>query len=333
MRYLISKTNKKFGLIINEFGDIGIDGDLVKSCSKCNELTNHCVVELNNGCLCCTVQDDFLPSIKSLLKSNSNIEAIIIETSGLSLPIPLLQALNWPEIRSSIYLNLVITIVNGESMLSGLPINDLNVLNSQYEKIKKIDHTSNINNLFEEQLEVSDIVLISRSDILSNKDFYFVENIIKKKVNSNVPILKGNYGQVDLNYLFDINIKKNNYKKFISDEHNHEHFELLTEYVKLNFYLEKNEFEKEILNILGDLNILRVKGRLWIPSKSLPLQIQIVGKKINTWFEEAPTNCWKPIPQAGIELVIIAFDEWSINNFIRKIKDNFKVLNDPKPTI
>ena len=118
LRYLLKKSNKKFGLIINEFGDVGIDGDLIKSCDKCDENEDDCVIELNNGCLCCTVKDDFVPSIKALLEYNPSIESIIIETSGLALPIPLIQALNWPEIRSFIYLDVVVGIVNGESMLS-----------------------------------------------------------------------------------------------------------------------------------------------------------------------------------------------------------------------
>ena len=82
--------------------------------------------------------------------------------------------------------------------------------------------------------------------------------------------------------------------------------------------------------IIEDLNILRIKGRIWIPNKSLPLQIQIVGKKINTWFEEAPDKSWRPIDGAGLELVIISFDKKSIKTFKRKIKEKFKVLNDPK---
>ena len=171
LRYLLKESNKKFGLIINEFGDVGIDGDLIKSCDRCDETEEECVIELNNGCLCCTVQEDFVPSIKSLLEFNPPIESIIIETSGLALPMPLIQALNWPEIRSSIYLDVVVGIVNGESMLNGSPINDLNKITKQYKETDKIDHNASIDELFEEQLEVSDIVLVSRSDILNDDQF------------------------------------------------------------------------------------------------------------------------------------------------------------------
>jgi len=333
LRYLLKESKKKFGLIINEFGDVGIDGDLIKSCDKCDESEDDCVIELNNGCLCCTVQDDFIPSIKALLEFNPLIESIIIETSGLALPIPLIQALNWPEIRSSIYLDVVVGIVNGESMLNGSPINDLNKITKQYNDTDKIDHNSTIDELFKEQLEVSDIVLVSRSDILNDDQFDVVKNKIQGSLNSSTPVLKSKNGNIDLNYLFDFNLKKGTYKEFLTEEHDHNHVELVSDSFKLNYFLEKNDFEKEMSEILDELNILRIKGRIWIPNKSLPLQIQIVGKKINTWFEEAPDNCWRPNDNAGLELVIISFDEKSIKTFNRKITEKFKILSDPKIAI
>ncbi len=327
LRYLLRESNKKFGLIINEFGDVGIDGDLIKSCNKCDESEEDCVVELNNGCLCCTVQDDFVPSIKSLLEYNPNIESIIIETSGLALPIPLIQALKWPDIRTSIYLDIVVGIVNGESMINGSPINDLNQITNQYNEINKIDHNASIDELFEEQLEVSDIVLVSRSDILSDSQFELIKKSLRGKLNSSTPILKSHNGRIDLNYLFDIDFKKETYQAYLTEDHEHNHVALVSDAIKLNYFLEKNQFEKVMKEILDELNILRIKGRIWIPNKSLPLQIQIVGKKINTWFEEAPDKCWKPIDSAGLELVIISFDEKSIKTFKRKIKEKFNVLS------
>ena len=118
LRYLLKESNKKFGLIINEFGDIGIDGDLIKSCDRCDETEEECVIELNNGCLCCTVQDDFVPSIKALLEFNPLIESIIIETSGLALPIPLIQALNWPVLSRTQQKQLC-AIANGTNSSTG----------------------------------------------------------------------------------------------------------------------------------------------------------------------------------------------------------------------
>ena len=215
-------------------------------------------------------------------------------------------------------------------MLNGSPINDLNKITKQFNETDKIDHNASIDELFEEQLEVSDIVLVSRSDILNDDQFDFVKNKIKGSLNSSVPVLKSKNGKIDLNYIFDFKFKKETYKDFLNEEHDHNHVELISDSIKLNYSLEKNDFEKEMSKILYELNVLRIKGRIWIPNKSLPLQIQIVGKKINTWFEEAPDHCWRPNDNAGIELVIISFDEKSIKTFNRKIKEKFKILSDPK---
>ena len=270
LRYLINSSNENFGLLINEFGDVGIDGDLIRNSGNCNDILDECIIELNNGCLCCTVQDDFIPAIEKLLKSNKDLKAIIIESSGLSLPIPLIKALNWPEIRTSIYLDLVIGIVNGESMLNDLPINNLDEIYNQYDGINVIEHKSNIDELFQEQLEVSDLILISRADILKDKEFQLIQEKIYERINSNVPIIKAFNGQINLDYIFEENIKKNKYQEFIAEDHTHNHPELFSDCIKIECFIEKKSFEQEMAFSLRDLNILRIKGRAWIKNKLLP---------------------------------------------------------------
>ena len=330
LRYIIENANKNIALIINEFGDVGIDGDLIKSCNKCDNDLEQKIVELNNGCLCCTVQDDFIPSIKSLLKSNSQIDILIIETSGLALPIPLLKALNWPEIRSSVYLEMVIGIVNGESMVNNSPINDLNEINTQFQSTQIIEHNCSIEELFKEQLEVSDIVLISRSDLISEKQFNTIKSDLQKKVKPNVPIIKSFKGETNLGYILDSNIKNKNYQETFTQEHNHTHAKIFSDFIKTGYFLEKNQFEFEMSQILKEVNILRIKGRVWIPQKSLPLQVQIVGRKINTWYEKVDLKSVTPPKNGGMELIMLGFEK---DNFIfirNKIKEKFKILIDPK---
>ena len=333
LRYLIKNTNKKFGLLINEFGEVGIDGDLIKNCNKCQDKGSEAVIELNNGCLCCTVQDDFVPAIKTLLKLNTGIEVIIIETSGLALPIPLLKALNWPEIRTFIYLDLVVGLVNGETMLNGSPIYDLTEINNQFEQTKIIEHNSSINELFEEQLQVADVVLISRSDLLNEKEFFFIKEKIQEKIGIEVPVLKSINGKINLEFIFNSNIDKRDFNEFMSEDNDHDdhdHLEIFSESYKSDYFLDKQEFEMEMTKILNSINILRIKGRLWIPDKILPLQIQIVGKKINTWYEEASSDCLRRIKKSGIELIMIGFEKESFEKIKSKIKEKFKILNDPK---
>ncbi len=330
LKYLIENTNKKFGLLINEFGDIGIDGDLLKNSSNCNEDSCESIIELNNGCLCCTVQDDFIPSIQSLLKTNIDLDAIIIETSGLALPIPLLKALNWPEIRTSIFLDFVISTVNGESMINGSPINDLYSINNQYKDIKKIDHFSSIDELFDEQLEVSDIVLITRSDLISEKQFNLIKRNLEIKVKSNVPIIKSFNGETNLGFILDSSIKKNNYQEILNDEHVHSHAKIYSDFIKNDYFLEKNQFEFVMSDILKNINILRIKGRVWIPEKNLPLQVQIVGRKINTWYEKVDLNSVSPPKNGGMELIMIGFNKENFTFIKNKIKEKFNILSDPK---
>ena len=329
LKFLLEQTNKRFGLLINEFGDVGIDRDLLKNCNDCDDNASRPIIELNNGCLCCTVQDDFVPSIEALLKSNLDIDAIIIETSGLALPVPLLKALNWPELRTSIYLDLVIAIVNGESMITGSPINDLSSIEDQYKDIKTIDHYSSVEDLFNEQLEVSDLVLISRSDLISEKQFEYISSEIKDKLRHNVPIIKSFNGETNLNFILDSSIKKKNYQRFLTDSHKHIHTEIFSDIIKSNYYLEKNQFDFIMSQILSEVNILRIKGRIWIPEKNLPLQVQIVGKKINSWYEKAPYDCWKPKKGGGMELILIGFEKKSFEILGRKIKEKFNISYDP----
>ncbi len=330
LRYLIKNSNKRFGLLINEFGDVGIDGDLIKNCSTCDEdNSDNSVIELNNGCICCTVQEDFIPSINFLLKQNNDLDGIIIETSGLALPLPLLSALNWPEIRTSIYLYLVIGVVNGESMLKGSPINNLDEINSQFDETQIIEHKVSFNELFEDQLEVSDLVIISRSDLLRDEEFDYVKEKVAKKMKPNVPIIKSLNGAINLAYIFDSVLHKENQRSNFGDVHNHKHkhIEIHSASLKCNYFLDKNDFDKEIVDIIEDLKILRIKGRVWIPNKLLPLQIQIVGSKVNTWFEEAPRDCWIPKQGGGLEIIMIGFDKDDFVNLEKKITEKFKILD------
>ena len=110
LRHLLTQGGQRLAVMVNEFGSVGLDGDLIRSCGFCpEEDVDGRLVELNNGCLCCTVQDDFLPTMEKLLERADQLDGIVVETSGLALPRPLLQALDWPAIRSRVHVNGVVT--------------------------------------------------------------------------------------------------------------------------------------------------------------------------------------------------------------------------------
>ncbi|MEB3159018.1 MAG: GTP-binding protein, partial [Synechococcus sp.] len=167
LRHLLTHSGQRLAVMVNEFGTIGLDGDLIRSCGFCpdNELDGR-LVELNNGCLCCTVQDDFLPTMETLLKRAESLDGIVVETSGLALPRPLLQALEWPEVRTRVMVNGVITVVDGEALAAGSPVGDPEALERQRLEDPSLDHVTAIDELFDDQLQAADQVVISRADCL-----------------------------------------------------------------------------------------------------------------------------------------------------------------------
>ena len=168
LRHLLTRSGQRLAVMVNEFGSVGLDGDLIRSCGFCpdDELDGR-LVELNNGCLCCTVQDDFLPTMEQLLERADQLDGIVVETSGLALPRPLLQALDWPAIRSRVHVNGVVTLVDGEALVAGSPVADREALEQQRRDDPSLDHITAIDELFRDQLQAADLVLLSRADRLS----------------------------------------------------------------------------------------------------------------------------------------------------------------------
>ena len=167
LRHLLTTSGQRLAVMVNEFGTVGLDGDLIRSCGFCpEEEVDARLVELNNGCLCCTVQDDFLPTMETLLQRSDQLDGIVVETSGLALPRPLLQALEWPEIRKRVHVNGVVTVVDGEALSAGSPVGDPDALERQRQDDPNLDHLTAIDELFENQLASADLVLISRGDRL-----------------------------------------------------------------------------------------------------------------------------------------------------------------------
>ena len=119
IRHVLKTANgRRLALIINEFGDLGVDGEILKGCGD-EACTEDDIVELANGCICCTVADDFIPTIEALLSRPEPPDHIVIETSGLALPKPLLQAFSWPEIRTRVTVDGVIAVLDGAAIDDG----------------------------------------------------------------------------------------------------------------------------------------------------------------------------------------------------------------------
>ena len=318
LRHLLVNSGQRLAVMINEFGTVGLDGDLIRSCGFCpDDEVDGRLVELNNGCLCCTVQDDFLPTMETLLQRSDQLDGIVVETSGLALPRPLLQALEWPAIRKRVHVNGVVTVVDGEALSAGSPVGDPRALERQRQEDPNLDHLTAIDDLFRDQLEAADLVLISRSDCLDSSQRTSVQQQLASRVRSGARTLAMSRGVVDPSLVLGLNgssppVARNagNHDGHHHDDdhdhhHDHTHVEAVSGQIRLQRSFDRGQLERLLRDFVIDHDVIRLKGRLWLQGKSLPLQIQMVGPRLESWFESAPAQAWKPEQAIGLEVVVI----------------------------
>ncbi len=166
IRHVLANANgRRLAVIVNEFGDVGIDGEILKGCgdAACPEEN---IVELANGCLCCTVADEFVPALDLILAREPQVEHIVIETSGLALPKPLVQAFHWPAIKSRVTVDGVVAVVDGAALADGQVSADLDALSRQRQADTALDHDDPIEEVFEDQIACADLVVLNKRDLL-----------------------------------------------------------------------------------------------------------------------------------------------------------------------
>ena len=197
LRHLLLSSGLRLAVLVNEVGEVGIDAELIRSCGFCpeEELEGR-VVELANGCLCCTVQDEFLPTMQLLLERSDQLDGIVVETSGLALPEPLVQAFRWPEIRTRTRVTGVVTVVDGEALAQGSVVGDPAAIEAQRLADPSLDHLSAIEDLFDDQLVAADLVLISRADCLQPEQIEALQSQLTSRLRPGVTVLPMARGQV-----------------------------------------------------------------------------------------------------------------------------------------
>ena len=307
LRHLLTSSGQRLAVMVNEFGSVGLDGDLIRSCGFCpDDEVDGRLVELNNGCLCCTVQDDFLPTMERLLERADQLDGIVLETSGLALPRPLLQALDWPEIRSRVHVNGVVTVVDGEALAAGSPVADRDALERQRQEDPSLDHITAIDELFKDQLQAADLVLISRADRLESSPLSAVQASLADQVRQGTALLPVAQGQVDAAVVLGLDHHHDHDHDHDHDHHDHSHVAVVGQSLQLDGVLERSAVEAVLPQLVRDYQVLRLKGRLWLSGKALPLQIQMVGPRLNSWFEASPPTAWTPDSGCGADLVVLS---------------------------
>lgn len=317
-------AGRRIAVIVNEFGEVGVDGDLLKSSGCDCEEEN--ILELSNGCLCCTVQEEFLPVMLELMDRKDSIDHIVIETSGLALPKPLIRAVNWPDLKAQVTVDAVITVVDAVGQATG-EICDRERVQAQREADDSLDHETPIEELFEDQLNCADLVLLSKKDLVDADTYHDIERIIKGKLrNENIKVIAAERGRVDTNVLLgigagaedDLAARYSHHEAEHGEGVDHEHDDGFTSLsVTLRQSHEPDQLEAALTKLLKQFEIYRIKGFVHVDQKPMRMVLQGVGDRFEKHFDRH----WRPDEERITKLVIIGheLDEASVRNALEKL--------------
>jgi cobalamin biosynthesis protein CobW len=320
VRHLLENAGgRRLAVIVNEFGDVGIDGDILKSCGieNCPEER---IVELSNGCICCTVADDFVPALKRLIDHPAPPEHIVIETSGLALPKPLVQAFKWPEIASRVTVDGVVAVVDGAAVAAGRFADDPEAVSRQRAQDTSVDHDNPLEEVYEDQLLCADLIVLNKADLMTAEERGLVGGEIEKLISRSVKIVEVENGRVSPTVLLGLGVAAEDdlanrpSHHDAEEEHDHDDFE--------SFIVDLTRIEtpeiliRKIAEAAAHHDILRVKGFVEITDKPMRLLVQGVGARIQHRFDRA----WSADEQRQSRLVVIGqkgLDAQAIRNLIQ----------------
>lgn len=309
LRHMLGHADgRRIAVIVNEFGELGIDGEILKQCSiGCSEEeANGRIFELANGCLCCTVQEEFFPVMRELVARRGELDHILIETSGLALPKPLVQAFNWPEIRNACTVDAVITVVDSPAVAAGTFAAFPEQVDAQRKLDPNLDHESPLHELFADQLASADLVILNKADLLDAAALAAVRAEVAEELPPAVKIVEAHGGELPLDVLLGLNCetelhiegRKTHHDLEGHEDHDHDEF--------ASFHVELPEAEEaRLLQALKDAvskhGILRIKGFAAIPGKPMRLLLQGVGQRFDKHFDRA----WQADEPRITRLVVI----------------------------
>ncbi|WP_113448516.1 cobalamin biosynthesis protein CobW [Rhizobium cremeum] len=318
---LMNAGGKKIALIINEFGDLGVDGEVLKGCGAEN-CTEDDIIELTNGCICCTVADDFVPTMQKLLERDVKPDHIVIETSGLALPQPLVAAFNWPDIRTRVTVDGVVTVVDSAAVAAGRFADDHDRVDAMREADDSLDHDSPIEELFEDQLTCADLIVLNKTDLLDGEGVARVRAEVAERIARKPTLIEAKNGDVPALVLLglgvgtedDIENRKSHHElehealheSGEAHDHHHDHDEFESFVMKLPPIADPAGFVERLKDVIATHDVLRLKGFIDVPGKPMRLVIQAVGSRVDTYFDRP----WAAGETRETRLVVIGLHEW-----------------------
>ncbi|WP_029080686.1 cobalamin biosynthesis protein CobW [Bradyrhizobium sp. th.b2] len=289
IQHLIRNANgKKLAVLVNEFGSEGVDGEILKSCADANCPAEN-IVELANGCICCTVADDFIPAMEQLLARRVRPDHIVIETSGLALPKPLLKAFDWPEIRSRITVDGVIALADAEAVAAGRFAPDPAAVDAQRAADDNLDHETPLSEVFEDQIACADIVLLTKADLAGAEGIKAAKAVIAAEMPREVPILPIVDGVVDARVILGLEAAAEDDLASRPSHHDgeaeHEHNDFNSVVIDLPEVSDVEALVASIKGLAREQNVLRAKGYIAVEGKPMRLLVQSVGERVRHQFD------------------------------------------------
>ena len=305
IRHLMQNPQgKRLAILVNEFGTVGVDGDILKSCAD-ESCPVENIVELANGCICCTVADDFIPTIEALMAMPQRPDHILIETSGLALPKPLLKAFDWPAIRSRITVDGVVALADAEAVAAGRFAPDVAAVDAQRAADDSLDHETPLSEVFEDQIACADIVLLSKADLAGEAGLAAARAVIEAEVPRKLPILPMTEGVIDPRVILGLNAAAEDDLAARPSHHDghddHEHDDFESVVIDLPEVSDIDDLVARVQHLASECHALRVKGYVAVAGKPMRLLVQAVGERVRHQFDRP----WGDTPRAG-RLVVIA---------------------------
>jgi cobalamin biosynthesis protein CobW len=304
IRHLLANANgRKLAVIVNEFGDVGIDGEILKGCGNeaCPEEN---IVELANGCLCCTVADEFVPALDAIL-AKGGVEHIVIETSGLALPKPLVQAFHWPAIKSRVTVDSVVVVVDGAALADGRVAHDLDALAQQRSADSALDHDNPVEEVFEDQIACADLVVLNKRDLLDEAGMEKARAAIASALPRSVKVVSATDGKVDEALLLGLGVGTEdnieNRRTHHDNELDHDHDDFDSFVVPIGEVADPVELNARVAALADKFEVLRVKGFAAVSGKPMRLLLQAVGSRVTHQYDRP----WSAAEMREGRLVVI----------------------------
>lgn len=311
VHHLISNADRRLAIIVNEFGEMGMDGTILKGdgCG-CDEEN---ILELSNGCLCCTVQEEFLPTMLSLMERKDTIDHIIIETSGLALPKPLVKAFQWPDLKTHITVDAVVTLVDCVGQATGV-ICDREKVQQQRLADENLDHEVAIEELFEDQLSCADLIVMSKADLVSEAAYERIAKMIKSQISNDVKMIRSVQGNVAPSVLLGVGAaaeqtidQKHSHHEVHhanGEDHHHHDDHINSMVVPVTAAHQPESLVDALKAMVEQFEIYRIKGVIDVPSKPMRMILQGVGGRFEYYYDRK----WQPAEKRGTQMVVIGAD-------------------------